>query len=404
MEVFSMNGSFKKILSYVGIALLSSLFTVGVVMEFGTAKLKTGGLNPAPPPGLTADIKKVEYLNEQVGSNSIILARKKVAPCVVYIDTVSVVSTEPYIPFGLKDFFPPELFQQQKQERRGTGSGFIIKPDGYILTNEHVVRGAQKLEVTLFGGKKFAGKVIGSDPETDLAVVKVNAKNLPTIEFGNSDQIEPGQWVIAIGNPYGFHDTITAGIISAVGRSLEDPGEHGNLIQTDAAINPGNSGGPLVDLDGRVIGMNEAIIAQAQGIGFAIPSNTATKIAEQLIKNGKVKRQTTPWLGVALTEINQRIANYYGLPNDEGVIIQVYPNSPAAKARLQDGDIIREINRKKISKPQDVLDIVKKAKVGQNLELLIYREGNLQVIKVKLGEKPKELEQSSSRKVNPFGR
>jgi serine protease Do len=385
-----MNGSFKKFFPYVAIGLLSSLFTVFLVLEFGPAKQKAAGFNAAPPYGLTANIKKVEYLNEQVGSNSIILARKKVAPSVVYIDTVSVVSVDPYVPFGFKDFFPEDFFQQ-KQERRGTGSGFIIKSNGYILTNEHVIRGAQKLEVTLFGGKKFPAKVVGSDPATDLAVVKVEAQNLPTVEFGDSDKVEPGQWVIAIGNPYGFHDTITAGIISALGRSLDDPSEHGNLIQTDAAINPGNSGGPLVDLNGQVIGMNEAIIAQAQGIGFAIPSNTTTKIAEQLIKNGKVKRKSTPWLGVALTEINQRIANYYGLPNEEGVIIQVYPNSPAAKARLQDGDIIKEINRQKVKKTEDVVNIVKKAKVGQNIEILIYREGKPQVFKVTLGDKPNEL-------------
>ncbi|HYH03681.1 MAG TPA: trypsin-like peptidase domain-containing protein [Bacillota bacterium] len=348
-------------------------------------------------------IKKLEYLNEQVGSNSIILARKKVAPSVVYIDTVSVVATEPFIPFGFQDFFPKEFFEQQKQEQRGTGSGFIIKPNGYILTNEHVVRGAQKLTVTLFGGKKFPGKVVGTDPETDLAVVKIDAKNLPSVEFGNSDQLEPGQWVVAIGNPYGFHDTVTAGIISALQRSLDNPDQRGNLIQTDAAINPGNSGGPLVDLSGRVIGINEAIIANAQGIGFAIPINTANKIAEQLIKNGKVQRKATPWLGVGLTEINKKIAEYYGLSNQEGAIIQVYPNSPAAKAGLHDGDIIKEINRKKIKKPDDIVNLIKNAKVGQSIEVLVFREGNLTVIKVKLEEKPQET-LPSNRGSNPFNR
>ena len=384
-----MNQTFKKILSYTIVALLSSVFTVGLVLEFGSDKMKIGSFvnNTGANQPI---IKKVEYLNEQVGSNSIILARKKVAPSVVYIDTVSVVESEPFIPFGFQDFFPREFFEQPKQERRGTGSGFIIKPDGYILTNEHVVRGAQKLTVTLFGGKKFQGKVIGTDPETDLAVVKIDAKNLPSVEFGNSDQLEPGQWVVAIGNPYGFQDTVTAGIISALHKSLDNPDQRGNLIQTDAAINPGNSGGPLIDLNGRVIGINEAIIANAQGIGFAIPINTATKIAEQLIKNGKVKREPTPWLGVALTEINKRIAEYYGLSNQDGAIIQVYPNSPAAKAGLQDGDIIKEINRKKIKKPDDVVEIVKKAKVGQSIEVLVFREGKLTVIKVKLEERPQE--------------
>jgi len=214
---------------------------------------------------------------------------------------------------------------------------------------------------------------------------------------------EPGQWVVAIGNPYGFHDTVTAGIISALQRSLDNPDQRGNLIQTDAAINPGNSGGPLVDLSGRVIGINEAIIANAQGIGFAIPINTANKIAEQLIKNGKVQRKATPWLGVGLTEINKKIAEYYGLSNQEGAIIQVYPNSPAAKAGLHDGDIIKEINRKKIKKPDDIVNLIKNAKVGQSIEVLVFREGNLTVIKVKLEEKPQET-LPSNRGSNPFNR
>lgn len=387
-----MNQTFKKFLSYTLVALLSSLFTVGLLLEFGSDKLRltnyTGSAQSNQPL-----IQKLEYLTDEVGSDSIILARKKVAPAVVYIDTVTVVKTQPFIPFGFQDFFPREFFEQQ-QERRGTGSGFIIKSDGYILTNEHVVRGAQKLTVTLFGGKKFTGKVVGTDPVTDLAVVKIDAKNLPSVEFGDSDRLEPGQWVVAIGNPYGFHDTVTAGIISALGRSLDDPNQHGNLIQTDAAINPGNSGGPLVDLKGRVIGINEAIIANAQGIGFAIPVNTAKKIVEELIKTGKVKRAATPWLGVALTEINQRIADYYGLPNQDGAIIQVFPNSPAAKAGLNDGDIIKEINRKKIKKPDDVVKIVKESKVGQNLKILVFREGKMTVINVKLEEKPQEATES----------
>jgi serine protease Do len=300
----------------------------------------------------------------------------------------------------LQDFFPRGFFEQQRQEQHGAGSGFIIKPNGYILTNEHVVREAQKLTVTLFGGKKFDGKVIGTDPATDLAVVKIEAKNLPSVELGNSEQLEPGQWVVAIGNPYGLHDTVTAGIISALGRSLDNPDEHGNLIQTDAAINPGNSGGPLVDLSGKVIGINEAIIANAQSIGFAIPINTASTIAEELIKNGKVQRKASPWMGVALTEINDQIASYYGLTNQDGAIIQIYANGPAAKAGLHDGDIIKEINRKKIKSPEDIVKMVKGAKVGDKIEVLAYREGKLSVFKVQLEEKPQQV-QNNNRFSNP---
>ena len=192
--------------------------------------------------------------------------------------------------------------------------------------------------------------------------------------MGDSDNLIPGQWVVAIGNPYGFHDTVTAGIISALGRSLEDPNQSGNLIQTDAAINPGNSGGPLVDLSGKVIGINEAIIANAQGLGFAIPINSAKKIVKDLIEKGKVQRPATPWLGVGMTDINERIADYYGLNNQAGAIIQVIPNSPAAKAGLQDGDIIKEVNHQEVKNPDDVIKIVKDSKVNQILDLLVFRE------------------------------
>lgn len=395
-----MNETFKKYLSYVLVAAFASLMTTGLIFGLMPEKFSTAVDNsPVPAP----NIIKANYMEASL-EKSIISARNKVAPAVVYIDTVSIISQRPYIPFGFRDFFPPEFFQEQKQERRGTGSGFIIRSDGYIVTNEHVIRGAQKLEVTLFGGKKFNGKVVGSDPYTDLAVIKIDAKNLPSVEFGDSDKLTPGQWVVAIGNPYGFHDTVTAGIISALGRSLEDPNQAGNLIQTDAAINPGNSGGPLVDLSGNVVGINEAIIANAQGLGFAIPSNTAKKIVEELIAKGKVDRPAKPWLGVALTDINKHIAEYYGLANQDGAIIQVFADSPAAKAGLQDGDIIKEINREKIKNSNDVVKKISSMKVGDTVEILIFREGDLKVFKVKLEEHPNQsTNQSRSRSWSPFG-
>lgn len=397
-----MNGTFKKYFSYVVIALFSSLMTTGLILGLNPGKYQVEKNTPLP--GSSA--KKVQYVQEMVGNDSIINARNKVAPAVVYIDTVSVVTQRPSIPFGFRDLLPDEFFEEQKQEQRGTGSGFIIRPDGYILTNEHVVRGAQKLSVTVFGGKKFSAKVVGSDSYTDLAVLKINAKNLPSVQFGNSDQLTPGQWVVAIGNPYGFHDTVTAGIVSALGRSLEDPNQTGNLIQTDAAINPGNSGGPLVDLSGKVIGINEAIIANAQGLGFAIPANVAKKVVNDLIEKGKVQRPATPWLGVSLTAINERIADYYGLTSRDGAIIQVFPGSPAAKAGLQDGDIIKEINHHKIKTPNDVVTQVKKLKVGQKIEILVYRDGDLKVFKVKLEERPQQTKSSSNQPSfdSPFGR
>ncbi len=383
----------RKYLSYFAIALISSFFTAALCVV-----LLPKMYNPNNPVRLNyasqAGIKKVEYLNEQVGSNSIINARQKAAPSVVYIDTVAVVTATPDIPEEFRDFFPPGLFGGGQQQVRGAGSGFIIRSDGYILTNEHVVRNAQNLKVTLQGGKKFDGRVIGTDPQTDLAVVKINAKNLPTADLGDSDSLVPGQWAVAIGNPYGFHDTVTAGIISALGRSIDDPNNRGYLIQTDAAINPGNSGGPLVDLSGKVVGINEAIIANAQGLGFAIPVNLAKKVSKELIEKGKVQRPAAPWLGVALTALNDQLANYYGLTNLEGAIIQVYSNSPASKAGLQNGDIIKEVNHVKIKSPQDVVKEVSKAKVGAQIELLILRDGTMRVIKVKLEAKPQQLEKN----------
>lgn len=378
----------QKYLPLIIIAICSSLLTAGIFSLLSNSNQnKSLGTASAIQP----TIQNASYLSMPIGEGSIVAARKKVAPSVVNIDTVSIVTTAPSIPFQFRDFFPPGFFQNQQQVK-GAGSGFIIRSDGYILTNEHVVRDAQSLKVTLYGGKKYDGRVVGTDPETDLAVVKIDEKNLPAVEMGDSNNLEPGQWVVAIGNPYGFHDTVTAGIISALGRSLEDPSRSGNLIQTDAAINPGNSGGPLVDLDGKVIGINEAIIANAQGIGFAIPINLAKNIAEELIKKGKVERPATPWLGVGLVEITDRIAEYYGLPNQDGAIIQVFPNSPAAKAGLMDGDVIKEINRKKIKTPQDVVDFITSRKVGEEIEILVFRDKDYKVFKVKLEAKPQEQE------------
>lgn len=390
-----MKEKIQKYLPFIVIALCSSLLTAGIFTFTTQQTNNNSSIAPLQP-----TVQKASFLSGPIGTGSIVEARKKVAPSVVNIDTVSVVTTNPSIPFEFRDFFPPGFFQNQQQVK-GAGSGFIIRSDGYILTNEHVVRDAQTLKVTLFGGKKYDGRVIGTDPQTDLAVVKIEGKNLPAVEMGDSSSLEPGEWVVAIGNPYGFHDTVTAGIISALGRSLEDPNQSGNLIQTDAAINPGNSGGPLVDLNGKVIGINEAIIANAQGLGFAIPINLAKSIAEDLIKKGKVDRPATPWLGVGLVEIDNRIAEYYGLPNNEGAIIQIFPDSPAAKAGLQDGDIVKEVNRKKIKNPQDVIDIVKGLKVGQQIDILIYRDKEYKVFKVKLEAKPQQ-KQTRNNSQSPF--
>ncbi len=393
------------IFRYIIVAFLSAFITVftmkfiDINYDFSKGKASnytTENLQPA----------KLESFDAKLGDNSIIAARQKVAPSVVYIDTVSIVEDTPSIPFQFRDFFPPGFFGGNQKQLRGAGSGLIIKPNGYILTNEHVVRGAQKLRVTLYGGKVYDGRVVGADAQTDLAVVKIEAKNLPVVEFGDSSKLIPGQWVVAIGNPYGLQDSVTAGIISALNRSLDDPDTH-NLIQTDAAINPGNSGGPLVDLSGKIVGINEAIIANAQGIGFAIPINFAKNIADQLIKKGKVERPASSWLGVNLIEIDERIADYYRVKPREGVLIQVFPDSPAAKSGLKDGDIIKEINRKKMTEPKKIVDLVKSLKVGQTIDILVLRKGRLKAFKIKLGARPSYLdgqEKSQNQPYSPFNR
>lgn len=321
---------------------------------------------------------------------AIIRVKEKIAPAVVYIDTVRKVSGGRFmIPEFFRDFFGPgfpDSFQGPEFEQKGAGSGFIINPEGYILTNEHVIRYADTITVTLKNGETFDAKVMGSNPEIDLAVVKIDTKKpLPYAELGDSDSLQIGEWVVAIGNPFGFQETVTAGIISALNRSLENPKEHGSLIQTDAAINPGNSGGPLVNLDGKVIGINEAIISNAQGMGFAIPINLAKKHLDELT----TPAPPAPWLGIWMLPVNDELASYLNLPFKSGVYVDsVVENSPAAKAGLKGRDIIREINREQVASPDELAEKIKKMKIGEKVALLVWRENEFRTFTVILGTSP----------------
>ncbi len=322
----------------------------------------------------------------------------KVGPAVVRIDSSRTIATAPEV---LTDPFLQELFgvepPMRQEIERGIGSGFIIKSDGEILTNAHVVDKADTVKVTLKDGRTFTGKVLGADPVTDIAVVKVNAKDLPTVPMGNSDQARPGQWAIAIGNPLGLNNTVTEGIISATGRSSDAvgvPNDRVDFLQTDAAINPGNSGGPLLNASGEVIGINTAIIKGAQGIGFAIPINTAKAIAKQLVATGKVDH---PYLGVRLLtlspelkqEINHDDDPSLSVDRDRGVLIAaVMPNSPAAQAGLQAGDVIDQLNGQPVTTAKMVQQKVEQSQVGDPLQVTLYRQGKSVELTVHTGSMP----------------
>ncbi len=323
-------------------------------------------------------------------------AVKKIKPAVVNISAESVIKYKsPFEPFfadeWLKQLFP-ELFREYEIPRRSLGSGFIIREDGYIITNYHVVKGAQKIKVKV-GEKEYDAKIVSKDANIDIALLKIDAKNLPCAELGNSDSIEVGDWVIAIGNPFGFEYTVTVGVVSAKGRShVPLPGgpRYQNFIQTDAAINPGNSGGPLCDIYGRVIGVNTAIATPSGGnvgIGFAIPINLVKRFLGELIAGG-IKYG---YLGIYWRPLTKSLKEALGVKED-GILVQdVIKGSPAEKAGLEAGDIILEIDGEKVN-PDNFQWKIMYTKPGTEITLKILREKKEKTIKVKLGERPEKLE------------
>ncbi len=329
-----------------------------------------------------------------VGPNTIADIVAKAGPAVVKIETLVTTGTRQWDPFFsdpfFREFFGRDfVFPPATRVQRGLGSGFLITSDGYILTNEHVIEGAEEIQVTLTGRQKpYKARVVGSDRDLDLAVLKIDAgTGLPYLRLGDSDRVAVGNWVIAIGNPYGLDHTVTVGVISAKGRpvTVQDR-SYRNLLQTDASINPGNSGGPLLNLSGEVIGINTAVNAQAQGIGFAIPSNTVKEVLEDLMKKGKVRRG---WLGVSIQEVTPAIAEYFGLEASGGVFVrEVVAGSPADKAGIQAGDILLPWNGSKIAGVDDLLEKIQKAGPGKRVQLTLWRARRLVQVSVVLGERP----------------
>lgn len=345
------------------------------------APLATGLQSPPPVP-LSGD------------GQPIVAAAKQVEPAVVNVDTVRLMKA----PLNEMDdlfrrFFGEPPFPQMPQgpvPQKGTGSGVIINKDGYVLTNEHVIHDVNEISVTFPDKRQFKGKVVGSDKMSDIAIVKVAPQNLPVARLGNSESLQIGEWVIAVGNPYGIGHTVTVGVISATGRSIsEEDRVYEDLLQTDAAINPGNSGGPLVNLRGEVIGINTAIIPFAQGIGFAIPINTARNVVEQLLKAGKVTR---PYIGIKMQEVTQEVAEFLHLHEAKGIlVVEVIKGSPGEKGGLKRGDVILELDGKGVDTPNDLARSIRQKKVGDTVTLKFQRGEKSLRVAITLGEMPGEI-------------
>ncbi len=393
-----------------------------VMVVFSPQELSIAKSSEAQPENALAEIVDSAEFSSQLplpGMNPYLIAdiAEQVSPAVVFISVEwppvqryrYPFANDPFFRFFFGDMFP---FPMQPDETipRSAGTGFIIDEEGHIITNQHVVGDlGEKQTITVrittpdYTGEVEA-KLLGADYTLDLAVLKIEKPEgldkLPTVKLGDSDKSRPGEWVIAIGNPYGkqFEHTVTIGVLSAKGRRITIPDTdrrqyrvYENLMQTDAAINPGNSGGPLINIEGEVIGINTAVNAAAQGIGFAIPINTAKEVIQELIDTGKVTRQTAsqPWVGVYYNAITEEIARYFNLQDTNGVIIvEVIPNSPAAKAGLRSYDVVRKVGDKDINTTEDFQKAIQELEPGDRVIFVVVRSGQRMLIPVEIGNRP----------------
>ena len=389
----------------IGGALILGLAFTSLHIAKPSFSAPTKSVVPTSPPSPSGANPPSSGLLAAQGPNFISNIVQQVGPAVVRIDSTRTVTAQPSPglfndPF-FQQFFGNQLPQQsqqpQQQIERGEGSGFITSSNGRIITNAHVVDGSDTVQVTLKDGRTFTGKVLGSDSVTDVAVVSIDAKDLPTVALGDSDQVLPGSEAIAIGNPLGLDNTVTAGIISATSRSsslVGVPDKRIDFLQTDAAINPGNSGGPLLDAQGQVIGMNTAIIQGAQGLGFAIPVNTVKRISDRLAKGDKIEHA---YLGIQMATLTPELKEKLNSdPNsgisvneDQGVLVfKVVPNSPAAKAGVRAGDVIHQVGGQPVTTDQQLLEKVESSSVNDSLSLNLDRNGQAQNISVRLQALP----------------
>jgi serine protease Do len=360
----------KRLFGAVSLVIVGIIFGALLVSGFGLVRPGMADINigsAAPPVNLDADANSF--------SKAFIEVAEKVTPAIVQIKVVSKRSSQ-----GGEDLLFP-FFDQMPENQEGSGSGIIISADGYILTNNHVVENATNVDVGLFDKRSLSAKVIGTDPLTDLAVIKIDATDLPVAYLGDSDNLKVGQWVMAIGNPLALSSTVTAGIVSAIGRGqlnlIRDRYGVENFIQTDAAINPGNSGGALVDLSGAVIGVNSAIAAGRTGTyigyGFAIPINMAKSVAKDLIAHGKISRG---YIGVSIDNVDYPLAKSLGLDKPRGVIIQdIVAGGSAANADVKKGDVILKIDGKEVNAPNELQSMIASRSAGTKVNLTLYRDG-----------------------------
>ncbi len=369
------------------------------VMRMGSASSATNtafaGVDTQPPP-----------IKVDAGPDFVPIVKADL-PAIVNISTTRIIKSPAQnmnSPFGedpfFRQFFGNQFFHNfqipREQRESALGSGVIVSSNGYIITNNHVIAKADTIKVILGNNRVYKGKVVGADPQTDIAVVKINATNLPVIPWGNSRKLQVGQYVLAMGNPFGLNQTVTMGIVSALGRENVGIDNYEDFIQTDAAINPGNSGGALVNTRGQLVGINTAIYTRSggyMGIGFAIPSNMARSVMTQLIKHGRVIRG---WLGVSIQEVTPALAKNFGLSTPNGALVgQVFKDSPAARAGLRTGDVIIKFDGKTIDTPTTLRNLVASTPVGKEVEVTIIRDRKAKTLRVKIAEQTKKVLEAS---------